>query len=86
MDRRPDDTGIFLYGTDPTTIKGLKTKRITNFSGHATNITKTFVGLVDDIVRVLLERETRVKEDAKILRQGHTGNSGITDTISMSYT
>ena len=69
MDRRPDDTGIFQYRTDPTTIKGLKTKGITNFSGHATNITKTFDGLVDDIVRVLLKRKTRVKEDAKILRE-----------------
>ena len=69
---------------DPTTINGLKTKRIAIFSGHATNITKTFVGLVDDIVRVRkrVERETRAKEDAKILRQGRTGNRGITDTIS----
>ena len=52
-----------LYSTThtPTTIKGLKTKTIANFNGHATNITKTFVGLVDYIVRVLFERETRVK-------------------------
>ena len=63
VDRRPDDTGIFQYRTDPATIKGLKTRRIAKFSGHTTNISKTFVGLINDNVQMLFEREARRLED-----------------------